>query len=149
MNYLKVQWFQFYIVPDLKALLKVVIWELSKSSTPDSNQNELNKNGFNSSKVTQMYSRKDGRILPLFLLHLSCNKISKRFLIKSLFKIRIDIENYIAPRKAVQCWNCQCFFHISANININPKCVCCWTCWDSHKSNLTKIIVLYVINFCK
>lgn len=102
-NYLKEQRFQFFNVPYLEARFKIVI-SLYNSSTLDSIQMGLNKDSFDISQDTQMLSRKDGRMLPLFLLHLPQNENCKKFFeTKSLFKIRIDSVNYRAPRKAANC----------------------------------------------
>lgn len=101
--------------------MKVVIRELPKSIKVENIENELTKTGFDIIKTVQMISR---QVLPLFLLHLPKNENAKKILtLKSLFKIRIDIENYRAPRKAEQCWKCQGFFHIAALCFMVPRCV--------------------------
>lgn len=45
--------------------------------------------------------------------------------LKSIFKILVQIDNYGPPKKAVQCWNCQGFFHINTQCLMDPKCVGC------------------------
>lgn len=82
-----------------------------------------------------MTSRKDGKKHPLFLLHLLYYKISRKmFKLTSLFKIRLSFEAYRPLHKAVQCWNCQGFFHLAQDCFLPPQCVCCginhgsWEC---------------------
>lgn len=62
--------FQSYVTTDLKAPMKVVIRGLPKSIKIENIERELMKNGFDVIKTVQMISRKDDRVLPLFLLHL-------------------------------------------------------------------------------
>lgn len=63
----------------------------------------MNK-GFEVTKVVQMTIRVDARVLPLFLIPVIKNENLKTILnLRDLFKIRIEIECYRAPLKAVQC----------------------------------------------
>lgn len=92
-DFFKQHKFQFYISPDLVALLMVVLRGLPKSISPEKIGNELSDKGIDATKVTQVCSMKYGKILLNFLLNLSRTENSKKVLqITSLFKIRISIE---------------------------------------------------------
>lgn len=98
-NYLKELQFQFYVVPNLETPLKVFHMVLYNSTNSNSIQAELIKIGFDVIKVVQMPSCKDGRILPLVLMHSPRTVNSKNiFQMKQLFKIRIEIDIYKAPK---------------------------------------------------
>lgn len=131
-EYLQEIIFLFYAVPDFKAPMKVVFRDLPKRVKIEIIESEITKIGYYVIKVVQTVSRKDSRVLPFFLLHLPRHKNSKNILQqKSLFKIRIELENYMAPRKVAQCWNFQRFFHASAQCFMEPQCVACSA---AHKS---------------
>lgn len=106
--------FQFHIGPDLPSLLIIVLRGFLKSIPPYKIISELNFVGFDVRKETQMISRKDGRKLYFFSLTYREMKIKKR---SFMFKIRIKVEKYRAPRNI----NFQQFFHMAQDCNLNPK----------------------------
>lgn len=101
-EYLKENKYQFYVVPDLEVPFKVVLRWLLKSINSDKMREALNDKCYDIFQAIQMQSRKNGRMLPLFLLHLPRKDKSKMvFQTTSLLKIRIQIEEYIVSRKVV------------------------------------------------
>lgn len=80
-----------------------------------------------------MTSRKDKRILPLFLLHPSNDQLSqKTFKLRALFHFSVNIEAYVSPKKAMQCFKCQKFFHHAILCFLDPRCVRCSEAHDSY-----------------
>lgn len=72
-NYLKEQQYQFYIVFNLEAPLKVVLRGLPKRTISEKIIKEFKEKGFVVSQATQMRSRKCGRKIPTFRLQLPLN----------------------------------------------------------------------------
>lgn len=83
--FLKEQNFQFYMSPNTKAPLKI-IRGLPKSIQTEAIKRTLNEEGLDIFQATQMRNRKNGRILPLSMLHLPKNEKSQRiFKLTSIF----------------------------------------------------------------
>lgn len=75
--------------------MKVVIRGISKSCKIENAQKEIFDSGFGVLKIVKMTRRKDAMVLPLFLIRLERTENSKKINhLRSLFKIRIEIENY-------------------------------------------------------
>lgn len=72
--------------------------------------------------------------MPLFQIHLPNTPKSKEITdLKELFNIIIVIENYRAPKRSIQCHNCQFFHHISLNCRMSPRCAKCGS--DKHNTS--------------
>lgn len=69
-SYLQSKKQQFYIMSDSIPPLKFVIRGLHRSCKIADIEDSLTKEGFQILKIVQMISRKDKRVLPLFLIHL-------------------------------------------------------------------------------
>lgn len=80
-----------------------------------------------------MTSRKDKRIIPLFLLHLSRDELSQKiYKLRALFHFRVNIEPHRPPKKTTRCFKCQNFLNHANFCFLDPKCVCCDEEQDSY-----------------
>lgn len=66
MDYLREHKFQFYVVPDTIAPMKVVIRGIPKSCKIENVQKEIFDSGFGVLKVVKMTSRTDAMVLSIF-----------------------------------------------------------------------------------
>lgn len=69
-----------------------------------------------------MKSRRDGKLLTLYLMKLPINLISYEiFNVRSILNLRVEIKKFRRVKKAPQCFRCQNISHVSMNCHINPK----------------------------
>lgn len=123
-DYLKNNQFKFYITPDTIPPLKVIIIGLPTSIKSKDIEKILKAEELVINKAVQMTSRKDKRILSLFLLHLPRDEhFQKNFKLKALFHFRVNIKVYRSPNRVMQCFKCQKFFHHANFCFLDPKSI--------------------------
>lgn len=108
--------------------LKVVIRGLPADTEVVEIQDELHREGFLATQISQMTRRRNGERtnLPLFLVTLPRTDSSRAiYSTQYLLNLKIRIESYKGRKGPTQCYRCQAFFHAQRNCRHNPRCVKC------------------------
>ena len=89
----------------------------------------LDINKINYAKAERLKSQKDGRVLPIFHLHITDPDEAEALLSKNLAcnitGIVYQVEEFRKPVSVMQCFNCQSFGHSAKNCRSKQKCLIC------------------------
>lgn len=103
-EHLKHNKFQFYVIPDRKNPIKVLIRDFPISTDIEEIKENLIFKDFTVTKISQLQSSRDNKnLLPLFLVEFLKNEISNEFYaLRTLFETRTDTEKIRATIKSVE-----------------------------------------------
>ncbi|GFT88385.1 nucleic-acid-binding protein from transposon X-element [Trichonephila clavipes] len=118
--------YRFYtITPKNERPIKIVIKGFPKTADPETIKADLEAEGFEPDKVTQLIGRRTKQKLPIFLVTLPRSMENlKIFDLKTLAHLNITVDGYNG-KGVTQCYTCQNFHHNSDNCFLKPRCLKC------------------------
>ncbi|GFW12017.1 nucleic-acid-binding protein from transposon X-element [Trichonephila clavipes] len=118
--------YKFYVItPKNERPIKIVIKGFPKTADPENIKTDLEAEGFEPDKVTQLIGRRTKQKLPIFLVTLPRSiENLKIFDLKTLAHLNITVDGYNG-KGVTQCYTCQNFHHNSDNCFLNPRCLKC------------------------
>lgn len=118
---------QYYVLPHKNTKpYKVVIRGLALTTECEEVKTELSELGYDVLRISQMYSRKNDRVLPLFQAHIRrIGDFEEILNTDYLLCMSVEIEEYRSTGAVAQCFNCQRFHHSSEICNMKPRCLKC------------------------
>ncbi|GFU46593.1 nucleic-acid-binding protein from transposon X-element [Trichonephila clavipes] len=112
-------------VDTMKKPIKIVIKGFPKTADPETIKADLEAEGFEPDKVTQLIGRRTKQKLPIFLVTLPRSMENlKIFDLKTLAHLNITVDGYNG-KGVTQCYTCQNFHHNSDNCFLKPRCLKC------------------------
>ncbi|GFX83045.1 hypothetical protein TNCV_5001931 [Trichonephila clavipes] len=118
--------YRFYVItPKNERPIKIVIKGFPKTADPENIKTDLEAEGFEPDKVTQLVGRRTKQKLPIFLVTLPRSiENLKIFDLKTLAHLNITVDGYNG-KGVTQCYTCQNFHHNSDNCFLKPRCLKC------------------------
>ncbi|GFX31270.1 putative RNA-directed DNA polymerase from transposon X-element [Trichonephila clavipes] len=118
--------YRFYVItPKNERPIKIVIKGFPKTADPENIKADLEAEGFEPDKVTQLVGRRTKQKLPIFLVTLPRSiENLKIFDLKTLAHLNITVDGYNG-KGITQCYACQNFHHNSDNCFLQPRCLKC------------------------
>ncbi|GFW02709.1 nucleic-acid-binding protein from transposon X-element [Trichonephila clavipes] len=118
--------YRFYtITPKNERPIKIVIKGSPKTADPETIKADLEAEGFEPDKVTQLIGRRTKQKLPIFLVTLPRSMENlKIFDLKTLAHLNITVDGYNG-KGVIQCYTYQNFHHNSDNCFLKPRCLKC------------------------
>ncbi|GFV58589.1 nucleic-acid-binding protein from transposon X-element [Trichonephila clavipes] len=118
--------YRFYVItPKNERPIKIVIKGFPKTADPENIKTDLEAEGFEPDKVTQLIGRRTKQKLPIFLVTLPRSiENLKIFDLKTLAHLNITVDGYNG-KGVTQCYTCQNFHHNSDNCFLKPRCLKC------------------------
>ncbi|GFX03325.1 translational activator of cytochrome c oxidase 1 [Trichonephila clavipes] len=118
--------YYFYVItPKNERPIKIVIKGFPKTADPEDIKADLEEEGFQPDKVTQLVRRRTKQKLPVFLVTLPRSiENLKIFDLKTLAHLNITVDGYNG-KGITQCFTCQNFHHNSDNCFLKPRCLKC------------------------
>ncbi|GFW67012.1 putative RNA-directed DNA polymerase from transposon X-element [Trichonephila clavipes] len=118
--------YKFYVItPKNERPIKIVIKGFPKTADPENIKTDLEAEGFEPDKVTQLIGRRTKQKLPIFLVTLPRSiENLKIFDLKTLAHLNITVDGYNG-KGVTQCYTCQNFHHNSDNCFLQPRCLKC------------------------
>ncbi|GFV26725.1 RNA-directed DNA polymerase from mobile element jockey [Trichonephila clavipes] len=105
--------------------IKVVIKGFPKKANPEDIKKDLEKEGFEPERVTQLVGRRTKQLLPIFQVTLPRTiENLKIFDLKTLAHLNITVDGYNG-RGVTQCFSCNNFHHNADNCYLKPRCLKC------------------------
>ncbi|GFW56141.1 nucleic-acid-binding protein from transposon X-element [Trichonephila clavipes] len=115
----------YVITPKNERPIKVVIKGFPKKANPEDIKKDLEKEGFEPEKVTQLVGRRTKQLLPIFQVTLPRTiENLKIFDLKTLAHLNITVDGYNG-RGVTQCFSCNNFHHNADNCYLKPRCLKC------------------------
>ncbi|GFT55231.1 nucleic-acid-binding protein from transposon X-element [Trichonephila clavipes] len=106
--------------------VKVVIRGLPSNTEPEEIKAEIETEGFQVLKISQMKNFRTKAPMPLFYLQIQNGAdAAKIYDFTELFGTRIEVKPFDRGNKINQCWRCQGWFHSSEVCHLPPRCVKC------------------------
>ncbi|GFW80286.1 nucleic-acid-binding protein from transposon X-element [Trichonephila clavipes] len=117
---------RFYVItPKNERPIKIVIKGFPKTADPENIKADLEAEGFEPDKVTQLIGRRTKQKLPIVLVTLPRSiENLKIFDLKTLAHLNITVDGYNG-KGVTQCYTCQNFHHNSDNCFLKPRCLKC------------------------
>ncbi|GFT63099.1 nucleic-acid-binding protein from transposon X-element [Trichonephila clavipes] len=118
--------YRFYVItPKNERPIKVVIKGFPKKANPEEIKKDLEKEGFEPERVTQLVGRRTKQLLPIFQVTLPRTiENLKIFDLKTLAHLNITVDGY-NRRGVTQCFSCNNFHHNADNCYLKPRCLKC------------------------
>ncbi|GFV12836.1 nucleic-acid-binding protein from transposon X-element [Trichonephila clavipes] len=118
--------YRFYVItPKNERPIKVVIKGFPKKANPEEIKKDLEKEGFEPDRVTQLVGRRTKQLLPIFQVTLPRTiENLKIFDLKTLAHLNITVDGYNG-RGVTQCFSCNNFHHNADNCYLKPRCLKC------------------------
>ncbi|GFS62897.1 nucleic-acid-binding protein from transposon X-element [Trichonephila clavipes] len=118
--------YRFYVItPKNERSIKVVIKGFPKKANPEEIKKDLEKEGFEPERVTQLVGRRTKQLLPIFQVTLPRTiENLKIFDLKTLAHLNITVDGYNG-RGVTQCFSCNNFHHNADNCYLKPRCLKC------------------------
>ncbi|GFW30708.1 nucleic-acid-binding protein from transposon X-element [Trichonephila clavipes] len=118
--------YKFYVItPKNERPIKVVIKGFPKKANPEDIKKDLEKEGFEPEKVTQLVGRRTKQLLPIFQVTLPRTiENLKIFDLKTLAHLNITVDGYNG-RGVTQCFSCNNFHHNADNCYLKARCLKC------------------------
>ncbi|GFY27867.1 nucleic-acid-binding protein from transposon X-element [Trichonephila clavipes] len=118
--------YRFYVItPKNERPIKVVIKGFPKKANPEDIKKDLEKEGFEPERVTQLVGRRTKQLLPIFQVTLPRTiENLKIFDLKTLAHLNITVDGYNG-RGVTQCFSCNNFHHNADNCYLKPRCLKC------------------------
>ncbi|GFW98423.1 nucleic-acid-binding protein from transposon X-element [Trichonephila clavipes] len=118
--------YRFYVItPKNERPIKVVIKVFPKKANPEDIKKDLEKEGFEPERVTQLVGRRTKQLLPIFQVTLPRTiENLKIFDLKTLAHLNITVDGYNG-RGVTQCFSCNNFHHNADNCYPKPRCLKC------------------------
>ncbi|GFV58272.1 nucleic-acid-binding protein from transposon X-element [Trichonephila clavipes] len=118
--------YRFYVIsPKNERPIKVVIKGFPKKANPEEIKKDLEKEGFEPERVTQLVGRRTKQLLPIFQVTLPRTiENLKIFDLKTLAHLNITVDGYNG-RGVTQCFSCNNFHHNADNCYLKPRCLKC------------------------
>ncbi|GFX59460.1 nucleic-acid-binding protein from transposon X-element [Trichonephila clavipes] len=118
--------YRFYVItPKNERPIKIVIKGFPKTADPENIKADLEEEGFQPDKVTQLVGRRTKQKLPVFLVTLPRSiENLKIFDLKTLPHLNITVDGYNG-KGITQCYTCPNFHHNSDNCFLKPRCLKC------------------------
>ncbi|GFW88194.1 nucleic-acid-binding protein from transposon X-element [Trichonephila clavipes] len=96
-----------------------------KKANPEEIKKDLEKEGFEPDRVTQLVGRRTKQLLPIFQVTLPRTiENLKIFDLKTLAHLNITVDGYNG-RGVTQCFSCNNFHHNADNCYLKPRCLKC------------------------
>ncbi|GFS80511.1 nucleic-acid-binding protein from transposon X-element [Trichonephila clavipes] len=96
-----------------------------KKANPEEIKKDLEKEGFEPERVTQLVGRRTKQLLPIFQVTLPRTiENLKIFDLKTLAHLNITVDGYNG-RGVTQCFSCNNFHHNADNCYLKPRCLKC------------------------
>ncbi|GFV70910.1 hypothetical protein TNCV_111301 [Trichonephila clavipes] len=112
--------YHFYVITP-----KIVIKGYPKKADPEDIKKDLENEGFEPERVTQLIGRRSKQKLPIFQVTLPrTNENLKIFDLKTLAHLNITVDGYNG-RGVTQCFSCNNFHHNADNCYLKPRCLKC------------------------
>ncbi|GFW16138.1 nucleic-acid-binding protein from transposon X-element [Trichonephila clavipes] len=106
--------------------VKVVIRGLPSNTEPEDIKAEIETEGFQVLKISQMKNFRTKAPMPLFYLQIQNGAdAAKIYDFTELFGTRIEVKPFDRGNKINQCWRFQGWFHSSEVCHLPPRCVKC------------------------
>ncbi|GFT87229.1 nucleic-acid-binding protein from transposon X-element [Trichonephila clavipes] len=106
--------------------VKVVIRGLPSNTEPEDIKAEIETEGFQVLKISQIKNYRTKAPMPLFYLQIQNGAdAAKIYDFTELFGTRIEVKPFDRGNKINQCWRCQGWFHSSEVCHLPPRCVKC------------------------
>ncbi|GFW59858.1 nucleic-acid-binding protein from transposon X-element [Trichonephila clavipes] len=118
--------YRFYVItPKNERPIKVVIKGFPKKANPEEMKKDLEKEGFEPERVTQLVGRRTKQLLPIFQVTLPRTIENLKILdLKTLAHLNITVDRYNG-RGVTQCFSCNNFHHNADNCYLKPRCLKC------------------------
>ncbi|GFW30772.1 nucleic-acid-binding protein from transposon X-element [Trichonephila clavipes] len=118
--------YRFYVItPKNERPIKVVIKGFPKKADPEDIKKDLENEGFEPERVTQLIGRRAKQKLPIFQVTLPRTiENLKIFDLKTLAHLNITVDGYNG-RGVTQCFSCNNFHHNADNCYLKPRCLKC------------------------
>ncbi|GFT37071.1 nucleic-acid-binding protein from transposon X-element [Trichonephila clavipes] len=104
--------------------IKVVIKGFPKKANPEDIKKDLEKEGFEPERVTQLVGRRTKQLLPIFQVTPRTIENLKIFDLKTLAHLNITVDGYNG-RGVTQCFSCNNFHHNADNCYLKPRSLKC------------------------
>ncbi|GFW96303.1 probable RNA-directed DNA polymerase from transposon X-element [Trichonephila clavipes] len=116
--------YRFYVItPKNERPIKVVIKGFPKKADPEDIKKDLENEGFEPERVTQLIGRRTKQKLPIFQVTLPRTiENLKIFYLKTLAHLNITVDGYNG-RGVTQCFSCNNFHHNADNCYLKPRCL--------------------------
>ncbi|GFW79777.1 probable RNA-directed DNA polymerase from transposon X-element [Trichonephila clavipes] len=137
--------YHFYVItPKNERPIKIVIKGYPKKADPEDIK-DLENEGFEPERVTQLIERQTKQKLPIFQVTLSRTiENLKIFDLKTLAHLNITVDGYNG-RGVTQCFSCNNFHHNADNCYLKPRCL---KCGEEHITKDCPIKQRLEIKFC-
>ncbi|GFU32521.1 RNA-directed DNA polymerase from mobile element jockey [Trichonephila clavipes] len=118
--------YHFYVItPKNERPIKIVIKGYPKKADPEDIKKDLENEGFEPERVTQLIGRRSKQKLPIFQVTLPRTiENLKIFDLKTLAHLKITVDGYNG-RGVTQCFSCNNFHHNADNCYLKPRCLKC------------------------
>ncbi|GFX21879.1 nucleic-acid-binding protein from transposon X-element [Trichonephila clavipes] len=118
--------YRFYVItPKNDRPIKIVIKGYPKKADPEDIKKDLENEGFEPERVTQLIGRRTKQKLPIFQVTLPRTiENLKIFDLKTLAHLNITVDGYNG-RGVTQCFSCNNFHHNADNCYLKPRCLKC------------------------
>ncbi|GFS92605.1 nucleic-acid-binding protein from transposon X-element [Trichonephila clavipes] len=138
--------YRFYVItPKNERPIKVVIKGFPKKANPEDIKKDLEKEGFEPERVTQLVGRRTKQLLPIFQVTLPRTiENLKIFDLKTLAHLNITVDGYNG-RGVTQCFSCNNFHHNADNCYLKPRCL---KCGEEHLTKDSPIKQRLETKFC-
>ncbi|GFS98684.1 nucleic-acid-binding protein from transposon X-element [Trichonephila clavipes] len=118
--------YRFYVItPKNERPINIVIKGYPKKADPEDIKKDLENEGFEPERVTQLIGRRTKQKLPIFQVTLPRTiENLKIFELKTLAHLNITVDGYNG-RGVTQCFSCNNFHHNADNCFLKPRCLKC------------------------